>query len=303
MVGFGVITKPASRCARTIGMAGLSGRPMSFPRKSTAAAAFCLALLACRESAEPDRPENGAVQPAQPAPLPVAEPPLNREALLLAAMRAASAYAAGSSDSDVQRGLDGKRFEMRVRFGCPDVEPKDDAPYQSTYDPVERRLTLRAAPDVSSDDPSLVGIADDQVEALEGFWVRRPWLLTAACPVLPTTAGGDEPPTEPDAKAPERFRSRIAIAQFFTAADPRTRRRDERPYQYTTRLAEGEQPSPAGYDMVVSGRLRRLPNGRVVTCSGSAVDVAPTCVISVIVDHVSMSRGDTGVILAEWGAA
>ena len=47
---------------------------MSFPRKSAAAAAFCLALLACRESAEPEGPENGVVQPARPAPLPVAEP-------------------------------------------------------------------------------------------------------------------------------------------------------------------------------------------------------------------------------------
>ena len=192
---------------------------------------------------------------------------------------------------------------MRVRFGCPDVEPKGDAAYQATYNPVERRLTLRAAPDVSSDDPSLVGIADDQVEALEGFWVRRPWLLIAACPVPPTAAGDDEPPAEPDANASEQLGSRIAIAQFFTAADPRTRRRDERPYQYTTRLAEGEQPSTAGYDMVVSGRLRRLPNGRVITCSGSAVDVSPTCIVSVIVDHVSMNRADTGAILAEWGAA
>lgn len=243
------------------------------------------------------------MQRAQPAPLPVAEPPLNREALLLAAMRAASAYAAGSGDSNVQRGLDGKRFEMRVRFGCPDEEPKGDAAYQATYDPVERRLTLSAAPDVRRDDPSLVGISDDQVEALEGFWVRRPWLLTAACPVPPITTGGDEPPAEPDAKASEQLGSRIAIAQFFTAADPRTRRRDERPYRYTARLTEGEQPSAAGYDMVVSGRLRRLPNGRVVTCSAPAVDVAPTCIISVIVDHVSMSRVDTGAILAEWGAA
>ena len=152
---------------------------------------FCAALLAsCKPATPPEEPTEAAQNDAAERPsLQVADPALDRERLLMAAIRAASAFGLGADDSSAQRQLDGRRFEMRVRFGCPDVEPKADTPYQSNYDPVERRLTLRAAPDVSSDDPSLVGIADDQVEALEGFWVRRPWLLTAACPVPPTAAG------------------------------------------------------------------------------------------------------------------
>jgi hypothetical protein len=274
---------------------------MEIPRKAAIAAAFSLALVACRESPEPGEPANGVAQPVQPSPLPVAEPPLDREALLLAAMRAASAYAAGSNDAAVQRGLNGKTFEMRIRFGCPGVEPDADAPFQSTYDPAERRLALRAAPDVESDDPSLAGIAGDEVEALEGFWVPRPWLLTAACPV--PVPDNDQPDREgADATVTGQGERRLAIAQFLTATDPRTRRRDHRPYQYTARLAEGERPSDAGYDLVVSGRLRRLASGKVVTCTGAAAAAAPTCVISMIVDHVSMKRGDTGAVLAEWGA-
>jgi hypothetical protein len=274
---------------------------MSFPRKTAVTAAFSLALLACRETPERGEPANAVAQPVQPAPLPVAEPPLDREALLLAAMRAASAHAAGSDDTAVQRGLNGKRFEMLIRFGCPGSGSAADAPFRSSYDPAERRLVLRAAPDVESDDLALAGIAGDEVEALEGFWVPRPWLLTVACPA-PVPERDQADGEDAAATAAEKPERRLAMAQFFTATDPRTRRRDHRPYQYTGRLAEGEQPSEAGYDLVVSGRLRRLASGKVVSCTGTGLTAAPTCVISMIVDHVSMKRGDTGAVLAEWGA-
>lgn len=277
---------------------------MALRRNSLTLAALCLAVLSCRaQSDRSQHTENAEVRSPQETPvLPVAEPPLDREALLIAAIRAASAHAGGTDDSGLQRGLDGKRFEMRFRFGCPGSKPDADAPFQSTYDPVERRVVLRAAPDVTREDPALSGIAGDEVEALEGFWVRRPWLLRVACVAPPEPERADPATEDAGTMAVEPPQGRVAMAQFFTAADPRTRRRDERPYQFTARLAEGQQPSAAGYDLVISGRLRRLGSGKVVTCTGPAVTTAPTCVISVVVDHVTMNRGDTDAVLAEWGA-
>ena len=92
------------------------------------------------------------------------------------------------------------------------------------------------------------------------------------------------------------------MAQFFTKTDPRTGRRDDRPYEATKVLAEGEQPSADGYNLVLSGRLRAQPLGRVISCRSSSVDAAPQCIVSAHFDRVWIENPRSKEILASWGS-
>ncbi len=242
--------------------------------------------------------------------LPAAES-LGRAALLQAAARAASAAALGSDDGAAQKSLEGKVFELRIRFGCPGAaQPEAPGPFRIRFEPDSRTLRLSAAPHLTLEEPWIAKLAGEGVEAVEGFWMRRPWLLEPGCPptpapppapapeeAAPAERAQAEPPAEPPASG-----ERVGIAQFFTDADSRTRRRDRRAYEATVTLPEGQQPSPQGYDLVLSGRLTELPGGRVIACNVTSADAPPDCVIAVQFDRVRFERPDTKEVLAEWGA-
>ena len=266
-------------------------------------------IISCRPAGEGAAEENVAANAAEPGPiaLPVAEP-LDREALLLAVMQAASAAALGHRDDDAQRKLDGDPFEFRLRFGCAGAtaETTDDRRGWN-FDEERRVLRVHVDPDLSSSQLP-PGIKDEAgFEAIEGFWLRRPWLLAAGCPVA-------KPPTQPSAEGEDQqvalaaepaapiAQPRIGVAQFFTKGEARTQRREERAYEATATLGENEAPSPEGYDLILSGRLKRLPNGRVIACAVSDMDSPPACVISVQFDRVWIERPDTREMLAEWGS-
>jgi hypothetical protein len=228
--------------------------------------------------------------------IPVGEPPLDREGLLIAVARAASATALGRNDRDAQRQLDGDRFELRLRFGCGGAPSVGESESRSwTFDQNERVIRFRLEPDFAGDLPMMEALAGGEFESVEGFWIRRPWLLSAGCPASRTV-----PPPATTASAADE---RIGIAQFFTKADPRTHRRDSRAYEATKRLEENEAPSAQGYDLVLAGRLKALPDGRVVVCSAAQPDVPPKCIVSAAFDRVRIERPDTGAMVAEWGGA
>lgn len=276
-----------------------------------ASACACAVLAACGP-AEPDNSVDNAAAPeneTSASVLPVAVPPLDREALLIAVMRAASAAALGRDDAQVQRELDGKRFELRIRFGC--NGPTDaQQPLSWRFEEPSRTLRVAARPDVLADDPLVAAmIGTDGIEEVEGFWIPRPWLLSAACPAVPSAASpptesapetedSDEPPA-PSAPAPTE--QRIAIAQFFSDTDPRTGRRTDRAYEAVVALAEGAVPSREGYNLVLSGRLQALPGRRVIHCAAPAPRERPDCIISAHIDEARMERPDNGTILARWG--
>lgn len=282
--------------------------PMPTLRRMTGPAGL-LAVLSCaavlsscgRDQSEEPADTNDVVQAPRPAP--VVDPPLNREQLLLAAVRAASAYAAGIDDSEAQRRLDGKRFELRIRFGCGDG---DDEERGWRFDEESRTLRLRVAPDISGDDPIVARIATEAVESVEGFWLRRPWLLTSACPRTPPPAPAeeaDESAGPQDLPTPEEASSpgwQLGIAQFFSSTDSRTGRRRQRPYETTKVLEEGQTPSMQGYDIVVSGRIRALPDRRVIACTLTDAGGPPACIISVHVDRTWIERADNKDLVAEW---
>lgn len=255
--------------------------------------------------------------------LPVVEPPMDREALLLAVTHAASAAALGQDDRARQRGFDGKRFEVRVRFGCPSESAgTGSGRFAVRFDEEDRTLRLRASPDLGLEDPEIAALAGEAVEAVEGFWFERPWLLADGCPAVPNrptaatpgeqkpAADGVEPVASGSAAKPrDRTREatvqpgsgqRVGIAHFFTRTDPRTGRRDHRAYEATKVLEKAEQPSAQGYNLVLSGRLSAEPLGRVISCSVLSADAPPQCVVSADFDRVWIERPGSRQIVAEW---
>lgn len=262
---------------------------------------------------------------------------MDRSALLLAVARAASAAALRQDDAIEQRKLDGKRFEVRIRFGCAPPTPPVEAPqvagarrpattspagpFNVRYDEEDRTLRIRATPDLTLDEKPVKALAGEAVEAVEGFWMYRPWLLTDGCPAVspppePQAAtesaesGQDEPsaasdaaePSEEEAKVLPERNHRVGLAQFFTKTDPRTGRRDERPYETTKVLPQDRQPSRQGYNLVLSGRLRNVPVGQVISCRAASLNAPPECIVSAEFDRVWIEDPASKDVIAEWGS-
>ena len=237
-----------------------------------------------------EAPDQSALNLARAIPLP--ESDLDREDLLLAALRAASAHAAGKDDRKAQSGLAGRQFSFRIRFGCrgpaAEAEGEESAPSLSwSYEAEEERLKLRAAPDIDSEQPLVQAVAGEGFEAIQGFWIRRPWLLENACPARPLAQDASQPT--------------LGIAHFFSEAGSRGRPRSREAYESVQRLAASALPGPAGFDLVLNGRLTALPDGRVIRCAAVETSARPVCLISAEFNRVSIENGATGVQLAEWG--
>lgn len=242
-------------------------------------------MTACRS--ESPIPAENASSAGNVASAPVEPPrltlPLERRDLLLAAIEARSAAALGADDREAQAALDNRRFQFRMRLGCEITPPDGPRPAEAVYDPDRRRVNLSAAPDISLDDPFVASLAGEGLEAAEGFWVRRPWILTPSC--VGADAGGG-----------------IGLVQFFSAEQPRTERRGGRPYETRASLPEGaEGPTPGKWDLVLRGRLRTHDDGRVILCRAQAEGVMPVCLISVVFEQVSVEDAETGEELVKWG--
>ena len=272
--------------------------------------ALCAALLTACQVQEPEDSavHNEAVAEPKSRQLPIVEPPFNRGRLLLTVARVASAYSLGAEDSGVQRSLDGKQFEVRLRFGC-------EGPAQGTHgwslDPDGRTLRLRAVADLTLADTSVKAVSDDSVEAAEGFWLQRPWLLQAGCPadeaeaLVPVKAdaeSSDETPAREPERPPTAAIARVGIAQFFTAEDARTGRRTNRPFEAVKQLEAGQAAGENGFDLVLSGRLQARKDGRVISCAGSRSDRAPDCIVSADIDRVRIENPADKSVVAEWSS-
>lgn len=288
-----------------------AGMPNRLPSKITQLVIGCIGattIVACQveEDAGPEADNFANEAALQDRPLPIIEPPLGRSRLLLTVARAASSHAQGIDDSSFQRGLDGKRFEVRLRFGCDGQGPVREG-HSYSVDPDGETLRLRAVPTLSLQDVTVRNLAGDDVEAAGGFWLPRPWLLEAACPTgEPATELVDkhdaELTPEPDEQDSKPFSDaqRVGLAHFFTSADSRTRQRMDRPFEAVRKLEAGEQVGRNGFNLVLSGRLRARGDGRVILCEGSGRNRPPDCVISIDVDLVWIERPEDKAVLAEW---
>lgn len=219
--------------------------------------------------------------------MPVAEPVVDRAAFLEAMAAAASAHTAG--DDQQPDPLADRRFSIRLRFGC--TGPAQEGSTESirwSLDEGAKSIRVRAEPDLISTGLAPLTVTTLGVEAIEGFWVPRPWLRKDACPALP------------DEEAAGRATPVVGLAQYFTADDSRVRRRSGRAYESVVRIAGPGEVPKTGLTLLLEGRFRAWPGGRVIRCWGSGVSNPPSCVASMELDRAAIERPEDGRLLAEW---
>lgn len=275
-------------------------------------AAAALALAGCGgPEKEPAPPEPEPAPANTAASLPIVEPPLDRERLMLAVARAASAFSAGIDDSQAQAELKGRQFSLPIRFGCStpaegSEEGAADAAMRWSYDAESEVLKVRAQPDITGATPAAKQLFPGEVEAIEGFWVPQPWMFQDACPAAapaaPATAAKAESGAAPAAAA-SPVAPTVGLVQLFGPTDSRLGRRAGRAYEATHKLAPEEVPRSGGLVLVLSGRLEALPDRRAIACTAAQGGGRPVCLVSVKFDRVSVAVPGARAPIAQWGAS
>lgn len=166
-----------------------------------------------------ERPPAAVAPPAAaPAPKPAPEPAssgvLGRTELIALAAAAADSAAAGS-DPGLEIGrADGRRFELRLPFGCT-ARPARMQPPRCAGATI-RKPGPSGSPSIRSSGPRRIG----------------------GPPTAPS-ASGPEPATLPG--------QTLALAQLFFAGGGRAGRRDGKPYEAVVRMAEDRLDTSAGF--------------------------------------------------------
>ena len=290
----------------------MRARP-AFSRLSVALLATAQVLAACQRPppAPPAEPPPAAAPAVAPAPLVPAV--MDRAELLRALDRAASAYAAGRPDGAAD--LSDRRFVVRQVFGCGGpAAAATPGLARWTWTRDRKAIEISLAPADWAAHDGFTGKSEG-CEAVEGFWIARPWLREEGCP--PTTVtdapavaaaapnAGDAkapahaPPADPP--APTADRQVAGLAAVFAQGGSRLGRRDGKPFAFTRR-AEGDtplKPPTGGYRLVIEGRLSAFSDGGAIRCHAPSPDVRPVCIAAAEVDRVAFEEAD-GKLLREW---
>ncbi len=234
---------------------------------------------------------------AKPAPSPLPPRPLSRAELIENANAAAAAFAAGeTTPASDHAPLISRRFSIKIPFGC--SGPALNAGEGQTslqFDPEARviKLSARAADwltlPVVRQRPNAASF-----EAVEGFWLHRPWSTSESCPPR-------QPAQPAPASAPPVSGETIGLARFFDVDGSRVLRRAGRPYEAVRRVPEGDAAVLTHtYRLVLEGRLVGFGDGRTIHCWSESPDRRPVCLYAVEFDRVAFQDADDGTILGEW---
>lgn len=219
---------------------------------------------------------------------------------LIALAAAAADAASGGRPATPQIAANGRRFEVRLPFGCGGpAEQGSAAPMLWRYDRDEEVLRVSVSPTVwtpadwATSAERMGGAEPLAAEAVEGFWIARSWSSAEACPAVTAQpqVTGTEPVTLPG--------QTLALAQFF-AADTRQDRRADRPFQTSKRIAAADFDAGQGLRLRLSGRIDTLSGRGPVLCrQPGGPEQRPICVIAVTIGEVGIELA-TGETLATW---
>ena len=245
-----------------------------------------------RPEPEPAAPA-GPVAPAVTAPAP---PAVGRAQMIVAAASAAAAYAAGAPEPAETPALVGRRFRVRLPFGCrgPAETPATETGASWTYAADGESIRIVVRPETWTQSALIREIGGaESVEAVHGFWIRRPWLRSEDCPA---------PREDPLAAAePAASPETVGLAMFFEAGGSRVARRQERPYELVVRRGdETEAAAPRGFRLVLEGRVTGFADGRAFRCRSAHADQRPVCVARVELDSMSVEDPAAGKVLGVW---
>lgn len=230
-----------------------------------------------------------------PAPLvPAVTPTLGRGDLLQAARAATDAFASGRPLSPEVVALNGRRFELRLPFGCRGPAPAD-ASLGWRYDEESGTLRVSVGPDRFEPASWLTAEAAADIDLVEGFWIERPWTSSEACPPIPSNPVTDVAP----APSPERT---FALAQFHGTGESRVGRRNGEAYKLVEKIAPDALNLTQGLQLRLTGRIVAAPGGAgSVLCRPPAqADRRPVCLISVSLEEVAIENPATTSTLATW---
>lgn len=243
------------------------------------------------------------VAPPQAAPKPTPKPRqvpavVGRAELIRLAAAAADAAAGGSDLAPQIAQVAGRRFELRLPFGChgPAREDSNDM-MRWRYDAKDQALRIHVSP-VSwgpQDWLEVNGVAD--VETIEGFWITRPWTSSEACPVEADrpTALGVEPLMIPG--------QTLALGQLFFEDGTRRGRRDGAPYESVVRIPEDALDVSEGLRLRISGRIARARGFGPIECrQPTNAEQRPICFVSVVMDELAIENPVSKKTLATWSA-
>lgn len=260
-----------------------------------AGAALCLALASCEREAEPSAaPTPPPVEVAPPVAPP--SPVLDRQGLLEGIARAASDHAAGVRADGVDP-LVGRRFAVRLAFGCGGLPAGRDGLAQWAPTESGDGIRLSLTPEDWKDAPPVAGPGEEHWEAVEGFWISRPWMQGDACPAISAAKSAAAPETA--AASPQT----AGLAAVFETGGSRLSRRNGRAYAFTVRPPAGQAEAvvpEGGWQVVLEGRIVGFPDGRAVRCRSAGPDQRPVCVAAVKLDRVAFAAADGTTVLSEW---
>ncbi|KQX26183.1 hypothetical protein ASD39_02805 [Sphingomonas sp. Root50] len=251
-----------------------------------------------RRSVAPAVPmQQATVAPAEvettPLPeAPISSGPIDRAGLLAAVSAAADATASGSPPPPQNAELVGRAFTLRLPFGCDGPISEGEIFWAGwTYDPKTKALKLIAHPERWDAENWVRKLAGDTAfEAVEGFWIPRPWTVSEACPVR-DGAGGVSDPTDVS------VRQTVALAQFFLPETPRNLRRGKRPYAFTMR--QEAEALPSDFRLRLNGRIVAFADGQPIHCRNEVPAEHPICVINVEFTQVAFEDAQAKT-LTEW---
>ena len=190
---------------------------------------------------------------------------------------------------------------MRQAFGC--AGPAATAPLGQArwaWDKAHKAIEISLTPADWTAAPVMAGASGAKGahwEAVEGFWLTRPWLRSEACPAPPMTPavppGATPPPVPPPAEP------KAGLAAVFAAGGSRVGRRDGRAYAFTLRGEPTAEVPLGGYRLLIEGRLTAFPDGPVIRCRTLNPDAEPVCLAAAEVDRVAVEDA-SGKLLREW---
>lgn len=287
------------------------------------ALAAALPLLTwCQRPPEP-------AAPADPAPPPtvVLDSTLNRAALLAALTEAGTALADGQTRDAA---LTGRTVSVRLPFGCGGeaAVAGEAGGLPRLVRNADGSLTLTVTPEdlgASALVPATREGAVDKWEAVEGFWIARPWSGLDACPAS-TAVAAPAPelapsPAQTAIKTPAEGKTTEAkvvddvaappivqpersagLAAVFETGGSRLGRRQGQAYVHVIRGEKGVAPTPApgGYALRLEGRLTAFADGKAVHCVQQDAESRPVCIAALRLDRLAFEDGATGALLSEW---
>jgi hypothetical protein len=227
-----------------------------------------------------------------PSPLPLPLVPVTRAELIAAAGRASDAYAAGRPAPEQNAELVGRRFLLRIPFGCGGPSGPDAAtaePYW-THDASGGTVRISAPSQVWTEAAWVRELAGSLAfDAVEGFWLPRPWTGSEDCPPDASAQAG---PASPQT---------LGLAMFFAPNSSRLMRRAGRAYEHVAKAPRGAGPvAPKGYRLKLSGQVASFADGRPVGCHAERAEQRPVCLVAVTFEEIAFEDPATGQTLAEW---